>query len=347
MDQGHPAGGDQVSGLRASPVEIASWVCMAVALALVLGLRLLSALLAGLLVFDLVHMIAPMLQRRVSRPRARVIAVALLATTIIGLVSAAVVGVIAFIRSDAGSLPGVINKLAEILESARKSLPPWFVAYLPDDIDDVSRDLSTWLKENAAYLRSAGAETMRALVHIIIGMVVGAMLAMREAIEGWSDRPLARALTQRAGKLADAFRRVVFAQVRISVINTALTAVYLGLALPFFDVHLPLMKTMIAITFVAGLLPVVGNLISNTVILIASLGVSVYVAFASLVFLIVIHKLEYFLNARIIGSRIHARPWELLIAMLVMEAAFGLPGLLAAPIYYAYLKAELAERGLI
>ena len=121
---------------------------------------------------------------------------------------------------------------------------------------------------------------------------------------------------------------MVFAQVRISVINTAFTAVYLGLALPFFDVHLPLMKTMMLITFVAGLLPVVGNLISNTVILIASLGVSVYVAFASLVFLIVIHKLEYFLNARIIGSRIHARPWELLIAMLVMEAAFGLPGVL-------------------
>jgi predicted PurR-regulated permease PerM len=347
MDQGHPAGRDQVSGLRASPVEIASWVAMAAALALVLRLRLLSALLAGLLVFDLVHMIAPMLQRRVSRPRARVIAVALLAATVIGLVSAAVVGVIAFIRSDVGSLPGVVNKLAEILESARKALPAWFVAYLPDDIDDVSRDLSTWLKENAAYLRSAGAETMRALVHIVVGMVVGAMLAMREAIEGWSDRPLARALTQRAAKLADAFRRVVFAQVRISVINTAFTAVYLGLVLPVFDIHLPLVKTMIAITFVAGLLPVVGNLISNSVILIASLGVSVYVAFASLVFLIVIHKLEYFLNARIIGSRIHARPWELLIAMLVMEAAFGLPGLVAAPIYYAYLKAELAQRGLI
>ena len=33
--------------------------------------------------------------------------------------------------------------------------------------------------------------------------------------------------------------------------------------------------------------------------------------------------------------------------MLVMEAAFGLPGLVAAPIYYAYLKAELAQRGLI
>jgi len=31
----------------------------------------------------------------------------------------------------------------------------------------------------------------------------------------------------------------------------------------------------------------------------------------------------------------------------VMESAFGLPGLVAAPIYYAYLKDELAARGQI
>jgi len=61
----------------------------------------------------------------------------------------------------------------------------------------------------------------------------------------------------------------------------------------------------------------------------------------------VIHKLEYFLNARIVGTQINARPWELLVAMLVMEAAFGAGGLIAAPIYYAYLKDELLDRGLI
>jgi predicted PurR-regulated permease PerM len=37
----------------------------------------------------------------------------------------------------------------------------------------------------------------------------------------------------------------------------------------------------------------------------------------------------------------------LLLAMLVMEAAFGIPGVIAAPIYYAYLKYELSARGLI
>ena len=59
------------------------------------------------------------------------------------------------------------------------------------------------------------------------------------------------------------------------------------------------MKTMIAITFIAGLLPVIGNLISNTVIVIVSLSHSLPTAAVALLFLIVIHKLEYFLNARI------------------------------------------------
>ena len=104
---------------------------------------------------------------------------------------------------------------------------------------------------------------------------------------------------------------------------------------------------MIAVTFVVGLLPVLGNLISNTIIVVISFSISSVAAIGSLIFLVAIHKLEYFANARIIGSRIHARAWELLLAMLVMDAAFGVPGVIAAPIYYAYMKDELADRGLI
>jgi predicted PurR-regulated permease PerM len=118
-------------------------------------------------------------------------------------------------------------------------------------------------------------------------------------------------------------------------------------ALPIAGVHLPLAKTMIAVTFFGGLLPVVGNLVSNTAIVILSLSVSPSIAAVSLVFLVVIHKLEYFLNAHIVGSEVHAHAWELLLAMLVMEAAFGVPGLVSAPIYYAYLKDELVRSKLV
>ncbi|TMI00506.1 MAG: AI-2E family transporter, partial [Betaproteobacteria bacterium] len=98
---------------------------------------------------------------------------------------------------------------------------------------------------------------------------------------------------------------------------------------------------------ITGLLPVVGNLISNVVIVVVSLSYSLNVAIGSLLFLIVIHKLEYFLNARIVGRRLESHAWELLLAMLAMEAAFGISGVIAAPIYYAYLKDELADRGLV
>ena len=64
-----------------------------------------------------------------------------------------------------------------------------------------------------------------------------------------------------------------------------------------------------------------------------------------LAWLVAIHKLEYFLNAHIIGTRIRAHAWELLIVMLVMEALFGLAGLLSAPIVYAQLKCRLHAQG--
>ena len=66
-----------------------------------------------------------------------------------------------------------------------------------------------------------------------------------------------------------------------------------------------------------------------------------------MVFLIAIRKLEYFLNACVMDSWIHARAWELLLAMLAMDATVGIPGVMAAPIYYAYPKNELSAQNLI
>jgi len=171
------------------------------------------------------------------------------------------------------------------------------------------------------------------------------LLSLEKVVLSETEGPLPRVIAERGEQLANAFRRVVFAQFRISAINTVFTALYLAVLLPLLGIELPFTKTLILLTFVAGLLPILGNLISNTVIFIVSLSLGFFVALGSLAYLIVIHKLEYFLNVKIIGGQISARAWELLVAMLIMEAAFGLAGLIAAPIYYAYMKAELSKLG--
>jgi predicted PurR-regulated permease PerM len=327
--------------------EIAAWIIAGATLLLLLPLHLIAALLAGLLVHQLTHLLVPFIRRHITDERAKLVSVALLSALIVGAVVGAIVGVIAFFRSDAGSLSALLGKMAEILESSRASLPAWMVEHMPENTDALQKGVVGWLRSHTGELQVFGKEAARGFAHILVGLVIGAMVALYEVRPIAEYRPLARALMERAARLAEAFRRVVFAQVRISAVNTAFTALYLAVVLPLFGVQLPLTKTLIAVTFIAGLLPVIGNLISNTVIVVVSLAHSPQVAAASLVFLIVIHKVEYFLNARIVGSQIQARAWELLLAMLAMESVFGLPGVVAAPIYYAYLKNELSSRGLV
>ena len=207
--------------------------------------------------------------------------------------------------------------------------------------------LTPWLRSQSGSLPLVGRDLGRTLVHVLMGMIIGALLSLQKAVRYSDRRPLSERMARQTERLASAFRRVVFAQFWISSINTIFTWFYLGIALPSFGVDLPLVKSLVAITFVIGLLPIIGNLISNTAIIIVSLSQGLPVAVASFVYLVVIHKLEYFLNARIVGSHINARAWELLIAMLVMEEAFGIPGLIAAPIFYAYFKEELHDKGLV
>ena len=326
---------------------LAAYLLAGMALLLVLHAGLLAALYAGLLVYSLVHMTAPKLSSHLSNQTARLVCVAGLGSLIVLLLILAGWSALNFFLSDAGSLPVLMKKMADLIEESRSQIPPWLAAYLPDSAEALQRRLIDGMREHAIQAKHIGQETGRIIVHLIVGMVIGALAALHDTTHDHSLRPLAAALHQRVVNLHLAFRQIVFAQVRIAAINTVFTAIFLAIILPLAGIHLPFVKTLILITFVAGLLPVVGNLISNTVIVIISLSHSLQTALLALLFLVVLHKLEYFLNAKIIGSRINAMAWELLAAMLVMESLFGFAGVIAAPVFYAYIKWELSVANLV
>jgi predicted PurR-regulated permease PerM len=328
-------------------LKAAAYVLTAAALWLVLALHLLPALLAGLLVYSLVTALAPALQRRVPGVHAHWLVVALLAIFVVGLFTLAIGATVAFLHSENGNPTVFFERLAPLIERAHAQLPAFIVDHLPDDSTDMRTAVMDWLGEHSAELQVAGKQAVRVVVQLVIGIVLGAMLALHSAQQHPQGGPLSVTLKARAVLLVTAFRDVVFAQVKISALNTLFTGGFLLVGLPLFGVSLPLAKTLLVLTFVVGLLPVIGNLISNTLIFIVALSHSLFVGLAALAFLVVIHKLEYFLNARLLGMRIQAFAWELLIAMLVMETLFGTAGLIAAPIYYSYVKRELREEGLI
>lgn len=306
---------------------------------LAVKMGLLVPLYSGLLAYALVLKTSgTIVDEKIRSARSKWVATALVATlvVIVLMIAGAVIHVLLKATTDVHDL---LLRMSEILTSARSWLPERMSQAIPQQSELLNK-ISEWLRTHAAEIGTFGLGALKGVGYVLFGVLLGAMVAVSDATRHVPLGPVSRRLLQQVQGLRESFWRVASAQIRISALNTALTAAYLLVALPLFDLSLPLTKTLIAVTFLAGLLPVIGNLISNTAITVISLSVSFEVAVASLVFLILIHKLEYFINARIVGTSINARAWEILLWMLVMERLFGLVGVVAAPVFYAWFKEE-------
>lgn len=323
----------------------ASFLLAVFAVPVVLHFHLLPAVFAGLAV----HVLTCKLARRLPANWggwAHEIALIALAVLVISGLTGISLGLWSLLRGE-GGMPALLLAVVETIDRLRQALPNSIADAFPATVEDLHEPLREMVREHGQKISAVGVAGVKTIIHVLFGMVIGGLTALHQFSEVDHWPPFAVALHARAKALADAFDKVVFAQVKISAVNTALTALYLLVALRLFGVKMPLVSVLIPLTFIVGLLPVVGNLVSNTAIVLISFSISPGVAISSLVFLVAIHKLEYFTNAKIVGGEVQARAWEMLCAMLAMEAVFGVPGLVAAPVAYAWLKAELKSEGLI
>jgi predicted PurR-regulated permease PerM len=136
------------------------------------------------------------------------------------------------------------------------------------------------------------------------------------------------------------FSKVIGAQIVISAINTVLTAIFL------LWNGFPYAVVLIGLTFLCGLVPIIGNIASNTLIVGVAFtipDVGPRMALLALIFLIAIHKLEYFLNSKIIGDRIRNPMWLTLIGLVLGEKLMGIAGMILAPVVLHYIKVEASH----
>ena len=189
----------------------------------------------------------------------------------------------------------------------------------------------------------AGTTLLRQLAFLIIGMVVAISLFHNAAIVIDRDKHTVRnnlysftadEIANRFELFYKSFHTVMGAQIIISSINTVFTGIFLG------AVGFPYWQLLIVVTFLCGLLPILGNIISNTVIVCVGLTVDLQHAMGALAFLVVIHKLEYFLNSKIIGKRIENPMWMTLLGLIIGERLMGVPGMILAPVILHYVKSE-------
>ena len=248
-----------------------------------------------------------------------------------------------------------VRTLPDIADQAIPSIIQWAKQHqieLPFTDFDSLKDVATEsVKSQVPYLGNVariarGATTQ--FVFVILGIVVAISLFLHPSFE-LGRKPQSEPsnlyaqccdqIAVRFTRLYRSFATVMGAQIIISAINTVFTAIFV------LAVHLPHATVVIGLTFLCGLLPVIGNLISNSIIVGIGFTVSPRTALLALAFLIFIHKLEYFLNGKIIGRRIHNPLWLTLLALVVGERLMGLPGMVLAPVILHYIKVEASSVG--
>jgi len=184
------------------------------------------------------------------------------------------------------------------------------------------------------------------LAMLIIGLVVAVSLFVSakwevdddpDVVKGSLYSTVVRELGVRFQTFYSSFAKVIGAQITISSINTLLTAVFVI----WNGYHY--VMVIIVLTFLCGLLPIIGNIMSNTLIVCVGFTVSPRVALFALIFLVVIHKLEYFLNSKIIGDRIKNPMWLTLVGLVLGEKLMGIPGMILAPVVLHYIKVETSR----
>src|SRR6185503_9785550 len=167
------------------------------------------------------------------------------------------------------------------------------------------------------------------IVSLVIGMVMPVSLFLSARWHHDDDPHLVRGslystvsqeLALRVGTFYESFKTVMGAQILISAINSVLTAVFLVWG------GYPHVPVLVGLTFGFGLLPIIGNVISNTLIVGVSFTIGPKMALFALIFLVTIHKLEYFLNSKIIGHRIKNPMWLTLFGLIIGERLMGIPG---------------------
>jgi predicted PurR-regulated permease PerM len=264
--------------------------------------------------------------------------------------------VLFFLLVVAGTLYGfgylIRQAFIALPKIAAESIPPMIVYAqnhgidLPfSDVETLKASIADMIKDEFLFVGNFARTATAQIVFILIGIVVAVSLFLNPKMEKYSDKPkgsnLFTAVTDeiriRFQLFYQSFEIVMGAQIVISLINTFLTAVFV------LAVSLKHGTVVIGLTFLCGLLPIVGNLISNSIIVGIAFTISPRVAIAALVFLVALHKFEYFLNSKIIGDRIKNPVWLTLLALIIGERFMGIPGMILAPVMLNYIKVEASR----
>ncbi|AKU99720.1 hypothetical protein AKJ09_06384 [Labilithrix luteola] len=207
------------------------------------------------------------------------------------------------------------------------------------------------VKHYAGDAISAASAIGHFFVYVLIGFILALvfLLEHEELCTFWNKvdpRSLAGTLGRWLGHVSDATIVTVQLQLIVAVFNTVTTLPVLLL------LRVPHVGALMLLIFVSALVPVIGNIVSGTVLSLLAyqvkgwLGVGIFVGLT-----FILHKIEsYYLSPRLTARHVKIPGFLLIVSLLACEHVFGFKGLfLSFPILFVAgrIRTEFLEEDAI
>lgn len=242
----------------------------------------------------------------------------------------------------AGDINKVIAQFSVFASLGIKPLEPGAIEAL----------FASYAKTNASNLLALTGHGLKSSFLLLLAVII-AFSAVTQIID--SHKPQApktqyvfvAELLHQASLFKRCFGNFMAAQAYVALWNTFCTSVFIFLILPLFSVDLPFKALLIGLTFLLSFVPALGNIVCNTLMAVVCAASGPAIAVLAIVYLILAHKAEYLINAKVLGKMQDVSVAEMLAFLVIGETLFGLFGLILLPIAYLYLRQALKDGELL
>ena len=275
------------------------------------------------------------------KPRGKWIAV----VTYLVLVAALAYAAASLVQATVAALPAIAEKaLPKIVEWAsehRLHLPFTNLDELKDHALDLVRSEAGNIGRFADFAKGATVE----FIYLTLGCMVAIGIFLNPQVALAESHPSKRNLysacveeiTSRFKTFYKSFEITMNAQIIVSLVNTGLTGIFM------VCLGLPHLTVALGITFVTGLVPVVGNFISSLVLVAIGFVVSSTDGLIALAFVAGLHYVGFVISGKIIGAKIESPLWLTIVALVVGESLMGIAGVVLAPVVLHYVRVETSR----
>jgi predicted PurR-regulated permease PerM len=191
-----------------------------------------------------------------------------------------------------------------------------------ESVEEINEKIFEYLKTNIGILTTSAGLMFKVLIGIVFGIIFHF-----SKIESKSNSTLEGFIINDMKKYSkiifNSFKNIMEIQVLVSIMNTTIISfVALGLTYILYGQFLPYWYILIPLTALFSLIPVIGNIIINILLLMTTIQISVYYVLVGIGLFLVIHKLELIVIGKKMKEKVNIPFSFILISMLIGNLLF-------------------------